>query len=75
MTSLKRLWERVLSRRNFLKGSLYIASGALCCSHRLFNKEQALASTPGITGNRVVWVHDKYATFWDGSGYYGDYVN
>lgn len=25
--------------------------------------------------HRVVWVHDNNATFWDGSGYYGDYVD
>ena len=64
-----------MSRREFLKKGAYITAGALGYSYGL-RKPISFAYTPGVTGNRVVWIHDVNATFWDGiTGYYGDYVD
>ena len=68
-------YKRIISRREFLKNGVYIGAGALGYSYSL-RKPISYAYTPGVTGNRVVWVHDVNATFWDGiTGYYGSYVD
>ena len=68
-------FNKAVSRREFFKKSALIAGGIL--GYALGTKSRHTHSyTPGVTGNRVVWVHDENATFWDGvTGYYGDYVD
>jgi hypothetical protein len=64
-----------ISRREFCKRTALVGLSALGCALSLKSKG-SLAATPGVSGNRVVWIHDSNATFWDGStGYYGDYVD
>jgi len=67
--------NKPVSRREFLKKSSLFTAGAL--GYSLGMKPRCTnANTPGVTGNRVVLVHDPSATFWDGAtGYYGDYVS
>jgi len=63
-----------ISRRDFLKKSALLAGGAIGIGLGT-RISDIRAQTPGVAGNRVAWVHDGNATFWTGSGYYGDYVD
>ena len=67
--------NKAVSRREFLKRSGLFTAGAL--GYAFGTKTKAtLANTPGVTGNRVLWIRDPNVTFWDGvTGYYGDYVS
>ncbi len=62
-----------ITRRDFLKKSSQITSGTIGLLYGL--KKNTLASNSSKLGsNRVIWLHDSNATFWDGNGYYGDYI-
>jgi uncharacterized protein (DUF362 family) len=64
-----------ITRREFCKRSALLAAGTIGCAYGLKGK-YSHSATPGVAGNRVVWVHDSNATYWNGSsGYYGDYVD
>ena len=62
-----------MKRREFFKKTGLLSIFAIF--HGLSNKVFAKLRTTANFENRVVWVHDSEATFWDGEGYYGDYVD
>jgi len=66
--------NKEINRRDFLK-KLGLTTGALI-GNRYLPKESS-ANPRFLTDNdhRVVWLHDPKATFWEGQGYYGDYVD
>ncbi len=68
-------FRKLITRRQFLKTSTCISAGAIGYAFGC-RPPSAQANTPGVTGNRVVWLHDENATSWNGvSGHYRDYVD
>jgi len=70
MKPLKLLADQI-NRRDFLKKSALLTTTALAYKYGLNNVYARYAPL----NNRVVWLHDSQATFWNGSGYYGSAVN
>lgn len=64
-----------MNRRKFLK-YLGLATTASLFNNSLMKNTFANVKSKSLEfGNRVVWVHDEHATFWENDGYYGNYVN
>ncbi len=61
-------------RREFIKKSSLAAGFAVGSAFGLA-PWLTRAATRAATGNRVVWARNPGATFWNGTGYYGDSVN
>ena len=67
--------KQVITRREFLRSIAFVSAGAM--GYSLGWKPCFVqATTPGVTGNRVIWVHDGQATSWNGTtGHYRDHVD